>query len=181
MTQTCFFYSYSSARGVVSWIQTRVYFFFFLRKVDTERHFSAEIIWRGQKNFTCEVINDGCKWLVHVLKKLSDLTFGKSDWEVFPYFKIYISFCTTSFCGRQYKLGKIKEKKKNLLWENQKIENIEIFIIYGRNSQLYRPVIKSVYDGNESISSLGTEIWNVSTSNFKKVNQWKAFKKAIIK
>ena len=39
-----------------------------------------------------------------------------------------------------------------------------------QNSQFPRPRINTVYHGNESISNLGPEIWDLVPSNLKKIS-----------
>ena len=52
---------------------------------------------------------------------------------------------------------------KDLFVKNQKLHNSR------HNSQFSRPVIKSVYNGTESISSLGPKIWDLVQSSIKKI------------
>ena len=48
-----------------------------------------------------------------------------------------------------------------------------------QKSQFSRPVIKSMYNGHESISSLRLKIWDLVPRTIKKVNQLKNLKKRI--
>ena len=46
-------------------------------------------------------------------------------------------------------------------------------------SQYFRPRINTMYHGTESISNLGSKIWDLVPSNLKEINNLDRFKKAI--
>ena len=50
-----------------------------------------------------------------------------------------------------------------------------------QNSQFFRPLVKSVYHGTESLSYLGPKVWDILPNIYKNIYGLHKFKKAIKK